>query len=200
MVEPNFLSPADAVSPVPSLLDRLTTRVGRRAATVSGADEPGAQILMLPLAARVRAGETRAAAWLTVASLAAPLLLLSTIFWSILLRWSVEDQVVLLRARLAPIVAAHDAAESRRAAIASAGSSETASALIERVARALPGDASLWAVAREQKGGTTIEIETADPDRLRPALRQSGLMAGLREAAQGRSDRGIRVTLRGTGL
>ncbi len=98
---------------------------------------------------------------------------------------------------LAPRIAAETALRAR-AAIAPLMAGPTIGALALRLATVLPDEAGLHAMARGADGVLTIEIDTPDPDRLRPALAADPLLAGLDEVGQAPTDDGaIRVTLRG---
>lgn len=70
--------------------------------------------------------------------------------------------------------------------------------LVARLSAALPADAGLGGMMLDEAGALTIEVETADPDRLRTALAGDPLLGSLRETGQTRTDGGtIRVVLMG---
>ncbi|SOB86566.1 hypothetical protein SAMN06297144_1672 [Sphingomonas guangdongensis] len=68
-------------------------------------------------------------------------------------------------------------------------------ATLEALARALPAEARLRRVARQGDGRLRVEVMTADPDRLRAALRREGATAALRDAGQQGGPGGLLVTL-----
>ncbi|MFL9842646.1 hypothetical protein ABS767_16870 [Sphingomonas sp. ST-64] len=63
----------------------------------------------------------------------------------------------------------------------------TVAVTLDRIARVVPDDARLAAVAREADGTLRIEIATSDPDPLRTALRRDPLFAAMRETGQRRT-------------
>lgn len=71
----------------------------------------------------------------------------------------------------------------------------TVGATLEALARALPAEARLRRVARNADGALVVEVATADPDRLRAALRREPLTAGLRDVGQQGGPGGLLVTL-----
>jgi len=102
-----------------------------------------------------------------------------------------------LAQRAAPLIAEARRADAARPRAAALLREPTVSEIVERLARALPADARLHALAREPDGALVAEIDVIDPDALRPALSADALLATLDEVAQQSvADRGIRVTLR----
>ncbi len=72
------------------------------------------------------------------------------------------------------------------------------SQLVARLAAALPADAGLAGLSLDERGGLVVEVETPDPDRLRPALAADPLLGRLEEVGQVMTDEGtMRVTLKG---
>lgn len=72
------------------------------------------------------------------------------------------------------------------------------SQLVARLAAALPADAGLAGLSLDERGGLVVEVETPDPDRLRPALAADPLLGRLEEVGQTMTDEGtMRVTLKG---
>ncbi|MDT8757106.1 hypothetical protein MZO42_00200 [Sphingomonas psychrotolerans] len=69
---------------------------------------------------------------------------------------------------------------------------------MEALARALPQDAVLVRAARTSEGIVEIEVEVADPDKLRAALRRSPTFARLRNTGQRQADARMIVTFAGT--
>jgi hypothetical protein len=89
-----------------------------------------------------------------------------------------------LEAELAPRIAARAAAQEARAALAPVLAAAPAASVIDLLARALPGDASLLRVERLANGTLELDIAAPDPDALRAALRRSPDFARVRPLGQ----------------
>jgi hypothetical protein len=88
--------------------------------------------------------------------------------------------------------------EAARAVVAPAMTAAPVEAIVGRLAAILPADSGLASVARDQAGALAIEIDTPDPDRIRPLLATDPIFGVLRETGQAPTDEGtIRVTLEG---
>lgn len=140
---------------------------------------------------------------LVTAAGAAGLLLsipLSTAIGARLLAEANERQSeIIARAAASRVAAAREAAAIERARPEAARllGRRTVSELVERFARALPPDARIHALSREESGAIVAEIEIMDPDLLRPALASDPLLKSLRAIGQrGVPDGGIRVSMR----
>jgi hypothetical protein len=97
-----------------------------------------------------------------------------------------------------PLERAAESIERARPSFARLVERATLSDVVERLARSLPAEAKVHAMGRDQAGILTIEIDTADPDLLRPAIERDPVLRDLDEVGQTRSgDHGLRVTLRG---
>ncbi|MBW4330305.1 hypothetical protein KY084_05390 [Stakelama sp. CBK3Z-3] len=70
---------------------------------------------------------------------------------------------------------------------------------IDRIAVALPDDDRLISARRDVSGVLTVEIATADPDRLRAALHREGALSNLRDTDQRQGDGAMLVTLKDEG-
>jgi hypothetical protein len=124
----------------------------------------------------------------------APLL---TILGATLLLARVQTENQALQARLQTLTAPQAARRESAAMLRDAVRQPGLVATLERLARALPDDARLVAVARDAGGQLQVEISASDPDVLRGALRRDPLLAGLRESGQRRTpDARVVVTLR----
>lgn len=103
--------------------------------------------------------------------------------------------------RAAPQIAAwraHQRVEAARARAAPIMAGPAASAVLTRLAGILPADTGLASIGRDEAGMLTIQIDTPDPDRIRPILGADPLFGALRETGQAATDDGaIRVTLKG---
>jgi len=103
-----------------------------------------------------------------------------------------------IEAEVAPRIAAAAAAAEARTQMNALLRRRTLGATIETLARALPADATLVRAERNMQGRLALEIATADPDRLRPALRRVPTLARLRNTGQRQADAAMIVLLEGT--
>lgn len=97
------------------------------------------------------------------------------------------------RSRLAAQEGAAAARDPLRAALAM----PTLGATLDGLARTLPPETTLVAVERRASGSLLVEAATADPDRLRSALRRDPATATLRDAGQRRGQSAMLVTFEG---
>ncbi len=101
----------------------------------------------------------------------------------------------------APAIAAYArvaAVESVRPRATAIMVAPTITAMVARLRAALPEEAGLAGLSRDEGGALTIEVETPDPDRLRSALAADPLLATLRNSGQTMTDGGtIMVILQG---
>jgi len=103
-----------------------------------------------------------------------------------------------IEAEVAPRIAAAAAAAEARTQMDAVLRRQTLGATIETLARALPTDATLVRAERNIQGRLALEISTADPDRLRAALRRAPALARLRDTGQRQADAAMIVLLEGT--
>lgn len=176
------------IEPVgPSLSDRLAaklrTRLRGRARPVAPAAGQHRQPISKPLLA--------AASLLATAGITA---MLGS--WTLALATMWQTQQVLRESRGA-IARYHDRISDERAralarpVMTSAGPTE----VLERLATILPGEAGVVAAGRDPAGVLRVELETADPDPIRPILARDPLFRSLREAGQAQTGDGtLRVT------
>jgi len=112
-------------------------------------------------------------------------------------RWQVHQ----LRQEAAPALAAYRSAAAierarPRAEAAMAGPALTS--LTGRLSAVLPEGAGLAGIALDDGGVLSVEIESADPDRLRTELAKDPLLGSLSETGQAMTDGGtMRVSLKG---
>ena len=101
-----------------------------------------------------------------------------------------------LQGELAPRLAAEQAARTARAEIAATVQRPAMGTTLEALARALPADASLSRVERTAQGALEVDVTTADPDKLRAAIRRAPELSGLRDSGQRQGDGTMLVSLR----
>jgi hypothetical protein len=165
-----------------SLIDRLGQAARR------GVRRPRADRLRLRAAVKLREAMLIAA---TVAL--APL---ATLGGAMLLTRAVERESRDLSARVAARDAPLAERAEARAMLQAAATQPALVATLERLARVLPADARLMAVARGAEGGLSAEIAAGDPDLLRAALREDPQLAQLRNTGQRRGpDARVVVTM-----
>lgn len=176
-----------SIEPIgPSLLDALADRIATR----------GLRFPRWRPAVPLPSGRVRAVAGLLLATVPATTAIGA---WGLagFDRW----QAARLARREAPALAAYvrgAATEKARARIETVMAAPPVSALADRLRAALPEEAGLAGMELAEGGELTVELETPDPDRLRPALASDPLFGSLREVAQAMTQGGtMRVTLRG---
>jgi hypothetical protein len=103
-----------------------------------------------------------------------------------------------IEAEVAPRIAANAAAAEARSQLSAILRRRTLGATVEALARALPADATLVHAERNAQGRLALEIATADPDRLRAALRRVPAFTRLRNTGQRQADAAMIVLLEGT--
>jgi hypothetical protein len=180
-----------SVEPIgPSLLDRLGDRIAR------GGWRLPRWRPALPSGVALPAGRVRAIALLALATIPLTTALAA---WGLagFDRW----QAARLARREAPALAAYArgaATETARIRIDAVMAAPPVSALADRLRAVLPEEAGLAGMELAEGGELTVEIETPDPDRLRPALAADPLLGALREVGQAMTQGGtMRVMLRG---
>jgi hypothetical protein len=160
------------------------------------APRPAAPSLAARVVAALAAGDTghdtRAGIAVTLLLAAAPLAVWAGARWT---EAGVRRDIGAIRATAAPRLAILDARTAARAELDPLLSVPGVAATLDGLARALPRDASLSRVARGSDRRLAIDVATADPDRLRAALRRMPATAALRDAGQRRGDGGMTVTL-----
>ena len=180
------------IEPVgPSLSDRLAAKLRTRLRALRGpaprpvapAVGPDRQPISKPLLA--------AAALLAAAGITA---MLGS--WTLALATMWQTQQVLRESRGA-IARYHDMISDERAkalarpVMTSAGPTE----ILGRLATILPAETGVVAAGRDPAGVLRVELETADPDQIRPILARDPLFRSLREAGQAQTGDGtLRVT------
>lgn len=105
---------------------------------------------------------------------------------------------VRIESEAAPRIAAAEVAIEARSQMDAVLRRRTLGSTVEALARALPADASLARAERNAQGRLALEITTADPDRLRAALRRAPALARLRNTGQHQADAAMIVLLEGT--
>ncbi|WP_093297732.1 hypothetical protein [Sphingomonas sp. NFR04] len=170
-------------SPPPSLAARLGgwARARRRLPRRAGHDAPEA------------AGRRWVTPVLAGLIVAGPL---ATLAGATLLANAAERETTRLDATLAP----RRITEQRRAAVhgmlSAAMLRPGPTALLDRVAAALPADAALVRAERSADGALVLEVSVSDPDALRSALRRVPALAGLRDVRQHEGEGRTLVLLR----
>lgn len=140
------------------------------------------------VAVRLRGGDWRVGAAVTGLLALVPLAVIAV---ATLMAIGIEDRIA-ARTRTEAVALARIAeAERLKAVIAR----PPVGATLEALARALPAEARLRRVARGVDGALIVEVATADPDRLRAALRREPLTARLRDVGQQGGPGGLIVTL-----
>lgn len=139
--------------------------------------------------------EGRVAMVVALLLLAGPLL---TIGGARLLAERQRTTATRIEAEAAPRIAAAEAAIEARSQLGAILGRRTLGATVEALARALPADATLVRAERNAQGRLALEIATADPDRLRAALRRAPAFTRLRNTGQRQADAAMIVLLEGT--
>ena len=134
----------------------------------------------------------RAAIVVAVLLILAPL---ATLLGAKLLTASARSDAGAIKRAQAPRIAAAEAQNSQRRALAPMLDRPTLGTTLEGLARALPRETQLVRAGRGGDGRLRIEASTADPDRLRAALRREPTTARLRDAGQRRGDAALVVTM-----
>lgn len=109
----------------------------------------------------------------------------------------IRAETAALAREAAPKLAAAREAEDARTELRALLATPTLGATLDGLARALPVEATATSAERRADGTLTVEVATADPDRLRAALRRDSATAGLRDAGQRRGDSAMLVMLEG---
>ena len=112
---------------------------------------------------------------------------------------SILAETATLTATAEPRLAAQRKAERAREAMRRSLAMPTLGATLDGLARVLPPETTLASVERRADGTLVVEATTADPDRLRGALRRDPATAMLRDAGQRRGDSAMLVTFEGRG-
>ncbi len=159
-------------------------------------DRPPAPSLAARLATALSASDTghdrRAGIAVAVLLVAAPLAVWAGARWT---ESGVRGDIVATEATARPRLAVLAARTAARAEFEPLLSTPGVAATLDGLATALPGDAGLARAGRGADRRLSVDVATADPDRLRAALRRSPTTAGLRDAGQRRVDGGMTVTL-----
>jgi hypothetical protein len=112
-------------------------------------------------------------------------------------RWQIHQ----LRQQEAPALAVYRSAaaiERARPRAEAAMAAPALTSLASRLSAVLPEDAGLAGIALDDTGVLSVEIESADPDRLRTELAKDPLLGSLGETGQAMTDGGtMRVSLKG---
>ena len=103
-----------------------------------------------------------------------------------------------IEVEVAPRIAAAEAASQARSQMDAILRRRTLGATVDALARALPADATLARAERNAQGRLALEVATADPDRLRAALRRVPAFAQLRNTGERQADASMIVLLEGT--
>lgn len=160
------------------------------------ADPPVTPSLAARLAAALSASDTghdrRAGFAVALLLAAAPLAVWAGARWT---ERGVTRDIAAVRATAAPRIERLAARDAARAALDPLLSTPGVATTLDDLARALPADAALVRAGRGADRRLTAEVTSADPDRLRAALRRAPATAGLRDAGQRRGDSGMTVTL-----
>jgi hypothetical protein len=139
-------------------------------------------------------------------AIAVPLLILlsamATAIGAQLLTQRTEAATAALRRTAAPAIAQQAQAATQADAIAARGAvleGGTVVATLGAIATAVPPDARLALVSRDDAGQMRVEILLADPDLLKPAIRSAPVLRGLRQVDQRADPTGrMRIILQGT--
>lgn len=108
-----------------------------------------------------------------------------------------QQNAARIEAGLAARMTAEAQGRSARATFRQAVRGAPAALWMDRIARVLPADARVAAMARSSSGEFEVQISTPDPDQLRSALRRDPAFAALRETGQRRAGAMMLVTMRG---
>ncbi|NML05665.1 hypothetical protein [Sphingomonas sp. G-3-2-10] len=121
---------------------------------------------------------------------------LATIIGAKIIAGNARADAAQLDKKLAPRIAAAKAAASDRAELIALLRRPGLGQVADALARALPPEASVQRIERNQAGLLEVEISTPDPDRIRAAIRREPALAGLRDAGQRQVDVMMVVTFR----
>ena len=160
------------------------------------ADPPATPSLAARLAKALAASDTghdrRAGIAVALLLTAAPLAVWAGARWT---EAGVRRDIAAVRATAQPRIAILAARDAARAELDPLISTPGVAATLDGLAAALPGDAGLTRAARGSDRRLSVDVTSADPDRLRSALRRNSVTADLRDAGQRRGDGGMTVTL-----
>jgi hypothetical protein len=183
------LDPVSVEAIGPSLFDMIWARLGAGREIALPAWRPRLPALDVPRRAWRIAGLALASIPVSVAILSWGLVLVADLQAG---RIATREAGAIARARTQML------GEAARAVVAPAMTAAPVEAIVGRLAAILPADSGLASVARDQAGALAIEIDTPDPDRIRPLLATDPIFGVLRETGQAPTDEGtIRVTLEG---
>jgi hypothetical protein len=108
---------------------------------------------------------------------------------------SIRGETAALAREAEPKLAAAREAEAGRTALRQLLATPTLGATLDGLARALPPESLVTSAERRADTTLTVEVATADPDRLRASLRRDPATAGLRDVGQRRGESTMLVML-----
>lgn len=138
------------------------------------------------------AHDWKLAAGLAALIAAGPLL---TLGGATLLTSGANREIAKLRHQAEPLIARAERMQQERRQLAAVLGRPTLAATLDALARALPPDATLVRLERDNRGLLAAEVATPDPDRLRTTLREEPALALLRDAGQHQGDAMMVVSL-----
>lgn len=124
---------------------------------------------------------------------------LATIAGAALLTRAARQEEARIATALAPRMDAEQERGRARQWLRQAIEQPGPAAMIDRLAAALPADATLLRVERRADAQLEIEVATSDPDALRAALRRTAALSGLRDVRQREAEGRTIVLLRRAG-
>lgn len=141
-----------------------------------------------------RDGGARVAAAVALLIALAPLL---TIAGAYATARSIRAEAAAIAREAEPRLAATREAEAGRTALRKLLATPTLGATLDGLARTLPPESTVTSAERRADATLAVEVATADPDRLRTALRRDPATVGLRDAGQQRGESAMLVMLEG---